>query len=83
MQKSRRFYIGGDHSECADGRERPGFGAAQTVFAIAVMNQFALWSARQGNVAGEWIRDLAIAFAIVAISVSPAGIVIAVSSLRV
>ncbi len=37
----------------------------------------------QVNVAGEWIRDLAIAFSIVAVAVGPAGIVIAVSSLRV
>jgi hypothetical protein len=47
------------------------------------MNQFALWSARQVNVAGEWIRDLAIAFSIVAISVGPAGIVIAIPSVPV
>jgi hypothetical protein len=73
----------GDHSECTDGRERPRFGTAQGVLAIAVMNQFALWSTWQVNVAGEWIRDLAIAFSIVAVAVGPAGIVIAVTSLRV
>jgi hypothetical protein len=73
----------GDHSECTDGRERPRFGTAQDVLAIAVMNQFALWSTWQVNVAGEWIRDLAIAFSIVAVAVGPAGIVIAVTSLRV
>jgi hypothetical protein len=73
----------GDHSECTYGCERPGFGAAQGAFAIAVVNQLAVWSTWQVNVAGEWIRDLAIAFSIVAISVGPAGIVIAVSSLCV
>jgi hypothetical protein len=73
----------GDHSECTNGRERPGFGAAQGVFAVAVVNQLALWSARQVNMSAEGIRDLAIAVSIVAISVGPAGIVIAVSSLGV
>jgi hypothetical protein len=34
-------------------------------------------------VAGEWIRDVAIAFSIVAISVGPAGIVIAVASVPI
>jgi hypothetical protein len=73
----------GDYSECANGRERAGFGAAQGVFAIPVANELALWSARQVNMSTECIRDLAIPFSIVAISVGPAGIVIAVSSLRV
>jgi hypothetical protein len=73
----------GDHSECANGRERPGFGPAQSVFAIAVVNELALWSARQVNMSAECIRDLAIAFSIVAVAVGPAGNVIAVTSLRV
>ena len=47
----------GDHSECADGRERPGFGAAQGVFAIAVVHELALWSARQVNMGAEYVRD--------------------------
>jgi hypothetical protein len=47
------------------------------------VNELALWSARQVNVAGERIRALAIAFSIVAIPVGPAGIVIAIPSLRV
>jgi hypothetical protein len=70
----------GDHSECTNGRERPGFGAAQGVFAIAVVNELALWSARQVNMSAECIGSLAIAFSIVAISVGPAGIVIAIRS---
>jgi hypothetical protein len=37
----------------------------------------------KGAAAAERIRDLAIAFSIVAVAVGPAGIVIAVSSLRV
>ena len=73
----------GDHSECTNGRERPGFGAAQGVFAIAVVNELALWSARQVNMSAECIRDIAIAFSIVAISVGPAGIVIAIRSVPV
>jgi hypothetical protein len=73
----------GDHSECTNGRERPGFGAAQGVFAIAVVNELALWSARQVNMSAECIRDLAIAFSIVAISVGPAGIMIAIRSVSV
>jgi hypothetical protein len=73
----------GDHSECTYGRERPGFGAAQGVFAIAIVNELALWSAGQVNMSAECIRDLAIAFSIVAISVRPAGIVIAVRHVAV
>ncbi len=73
----------GDHSERTNGRERPGFGAAQGVFVSAVLNELALWSARQVNVAGEWSRDLAIALSIVAVAVGPAGVAIKVSSLRV
>jgi hypothetical protein len=69
----------GDHSECTNGRERPGFRAAQGVFAIAVVNELALWSARQVNVAHECVWDVAIALSIVAISVGPAGIGVAVS----
>jgi hypothetical protein len=73
----------GDHSEYTDGRERPGFGAAQGVLAIAVVNELALWSARQVNMSPECIRDLAIAVSIVAISDGPAGIVIAIPSVPV
>jgi hypothetical protein len=73
----------GDYSEGTNGRERPRFGTAQGVLAIAVMNELALWSARQVNMSGECIWDLAIAFSIVAISVSPAGIVIAIPSVPV
>jgi hypothetical protein len=67
----------GDHSERTDGRECPRLGAAQGVLTIAVLNQFALWSARQVNMLAECIRDLATAFSIVAIAVSPARIVVA------
>jgi hypothetical protein len=73
----------GDHSERANGRERSGFGAAKRVLAIAVMNQFAFWSTWQVNVTGECIRDLAIALSIVALSVGPAGIGIAISPVPV
>jgi hypothetical protein len=73
----------GDHSECTHGRERSRFGAAQGVFASAVVNELALWSARQVNVSAECIRDLAIAFSIVTVAIGPAGIVVAVSSLSV
>src|SRR5918995_4122408 len=73
----------GDHSECTNGRERPGFGAAQGVFAIAVVHELALWSARQVNMSAEGIRDLSIAFSIVAISVGPSGIVIPIASVPV
>jgi len=73
----------GDHSKCTDGRERPRFGAAQGVLAIAVVNELTLRSARQVNMSAECIRDLAIAFSIVAISVGPAGIVIAIRSMSV
>jgi osmotically-inducible protein OsmY len=55
--------------------------AARSQNVRAVVNELALWSARQVNVAGEWSRDLAIALSIVA--VGPAGVAIAVSSLRV
>jgi hypothetical protein len=67
----------GDDSEYTDGRERPRFGAPQGVLAIAVINQFAIWSTWQVNVAGEWIRDLAIAFSIVAVALGATGIMIA------
>jgi hypothetical protein len=73
----------GDHSECANGRERPGLGAAQGVFAIAIVHELALGSARQVNMSAEWIGGLAIAFSIVAISVGPAGIVIAIPSVPI
>jgi hypothetical protein len=73
----------GDHSECTDGRERPGFGAAQGVFAIAIVNDLALASAWQVDVARERVPDVGIAFARVAVAVGPAGIGIAVSSLGV
>ena len=69
----------GDHSERTNGRERPGFGAAQGVFAIAVVHELALWSARQVNMSAECIRDLAIAFSTVAIAVRPSWIAVAVS----
>jgi hypothetical protein len=72
-----------DHSECTNGRERPGFGAAQGVFAIAVVNELALWSARQVNMSAECIRDLAIAFSMVAIAVAPSGIVVTIPSVPV
>jgi hypothetical protein len=52
----------GDHSECANGRERSRFGAAQGVFAIAVANQLALRSAGQVHVACERVPSLPIAF---------------------
>jgi hypothetical protein len=68
----------GDHSECTNGRERPGFGAAQGVLAIAVVNELALWSARQVNMSAECIRGLAIA-----VSVGPARIVVAIPSVPV
>jgi hypothetical protein len=68
----------GDHSECTDGRKRPRFGATQGVLAIAVMNQFALWSTRQVNVSSECIRDFAITVSIVAIALGPTGIMIAI-----
>jgi hypothetical protein len=68
----------GDHSKCTNGRERPGFGAAQGVLTIAVVNELAFWSARQVNVARECVWDVAIALSIVAISVGPAGIAVAV-----
>src|SRR5919106_1896966 len=58
----------GDHSECTNGRQRPGFGAAQGVFAIAVVHELALWSARQVNMSAECIRDLTIPFSIVAVA---------------
>jgi hypothetical protein len=73
----------GDHSECTNGRERSGFGAAQGVLAIAVVNELALWPARQVNISAEGIRDVAVAFSIVAISVGPSGIVIANLSMPV
>jgi hypothetical protein len=70
----------GDHSECTNGRERSRFGAAQGVFAIAVVNELALWSARQVNMSAVCVSHLRIAFSIVAIAVGPAGIVIAIRS---
>jgi hypothetical protein len=73
----------GDHSECTDGRERPGLGTAQGVLAIVIVHELALWSARQVNMSAECIRDVAIAFSIVAISVGPAGIVVAIPSVPV
>jgi hypothetical protein len=73
----------GDHSECANGCARSRFGAAHGVFPIAVVHELALGSARQVNVARECVRDVAIALSIVVISVAPAGIMIALSSLRV
>jgi hypothetical protein len=73
----------GDHSERANGRERARFRAAQCVLAVSIVDQLAIASARQVNVACERIPDLGIAFARVAVAVGPVGIVIAVSSLRV
>jgi hypothetical protein len=73
----------GDHSECTNGRERPGFRAAQGVFPIAVVHELAPGSARQVNMSAEHIWDLAIAFSIVAIAVGPAGIVVAIRSVSV
>jgi hypothetical protein len=73
----------GDHSERANGCERPRFGAAQRVLAISIVNELALWSARQVNMSAECIRDLAIAFSIVSISASPAAIVVAVATVPV
>jgi hypothetical protein len=69
----------GDHSECANGRERSRFGAPQGVLAIAVANEFALWSPRQVDMTRECVSDFAIAFSVVALALGPAGIVIAVS----
>jgi hypothetical protein len=71
------------HAERANGRERSRFGAAQGVLAITVVNELAVWSARQVNMSAECIRDLAIAFSIAAISVGAVGIVIAVASMCV
>lgn len=68
----------GDHSECTNGRERPRLGAAQGVLALAVVKELARRPARQVNMSAECIRNLAIAFSIVAISVGPAGIVTAI-----
>jgi hypothetical protein len=68
----------GDHSECTHGRERPRFGAPQRVLAITVVNQFALWSTWQVNVACECVTYLAITLSIVAIAVGPTGIMIAI-----
>jgi hypothetical protein len=68
-----------DHSECTDGRERPRFGTAQGVLAIAVVNELALAPARQLNMSAECVSDLWNAFSIFAIPVSPAKIVVAVS----
>jgi hypothetical protein len=47
------------------------------------VNQLAIGSAWQVNVARERVPDLGIAFARVTVAVGPAGIVIAVSSVRV
>jgi hypothetical protein len=47
------------------------------------VNELALWSARQVDVSAECMRDLAIALSIVTVGVSPAGILIALSSLGV
>jgi hypothetical protein len=63
----------GDHSKCTNGRERPRFGTAQSVVAVPVVNEFALWCAREVNVARECVWDVAIALSIVAISVGPRG----------
>jgi hypothetical protein len=73
----------GDHSERANGRERSRFGAAQRVLAISIVNQLAIASARQVNMSAECIRGLAIAFSIVAISVGPWPIVVAIPSVPV
>ncbi|MCA1586257.1 MAG: hypothetical protein LC791_16290 [Acidobacteria bacterium] len=73
----------GDHSERANGRERSRFRAAQGVLAISIVHQLAIASAWQVNVPRERVPDLGLAFARVAVAVGPAGIVIAVSSLRV
>jgi hypothetical protein len=73
----------GDHSKCTHGRERSRFGAAQGVLGIAVVNELALAPARQVNVSVECVSGLWIAFSIVAISVGPAGIVIAIRSVSV
>jgi hypothetical protein len=73
----------GDHSERTDGRERSGFGAAQGVFAIAVVNELALRPARQVNMSAECVSDLWIAFSIVASAVSPARIAVAVPAVLI
>ena len=53
------------------------------LLAISIVNQLALWPARQVNMSAEGVPDVAIAFSIVAISVGPAGIVIAITSVSV
>jgi hypothetical protein len=73
----------GDHSERANGREGSRFGAAQRVVAISVVNQLAIAPAGQVNMARERVPDFAIAFSRVAVSVGPAGIMVAVPSLPV
>jgi hypothetical protein len=47
------------------------------------VNELALRPARQVNMSGECIRDLAIALSIVAIAVSPARIGVAVSRVTI
>jgi hypothetical protein len=73
----------GDHTECANGRERSRLGAAQRVLAISIVHQFAVASAWQANVARERVPDLGIAVPRVAVAVGPPRIVIAVPSFRV
>lgn len=73
----------GDYSECTYGCERPGFRTAQRVFAISVVNELPLWSARQVNMSAEYVRNLAIAFSVVTVPVGPSGIVIAIAAVLV
>jgi hypothetical protein len=69
----------GDHSERANGGQGARFGAPQRVLAIAVTNELALRSARQVYVPREGVTRLVIALSSVAVALSPAGVVIAVS----
>src|SRR5260221_12544670 len=53
----------GDHSKCADGCERSRFRTAQRVLAITIVDNLALASSRQVEVAGEDFARATIAIA--------------------
>ena len=65
----------GDHSEGADGRQSARFGAAQSVFMMAVADDFALLPARQVQVSCKRLAWIERAIMGIAFSIEPTRIV--------
>src|SRR6266511_1519719 len=62
----------GDHSEGADGRQRPRLRAAQRVFAIAVAHEFPFESARQVEITRKRLPGIEGAISRLTVALGPA-----------